>query len=90
MITVELIVRPRAGARDPQADAVAAALDESGFSGCHVSAVGRYLLLELDEEDVAVARARVEELCRTLLVNPSLESYELRLRASAPGAGGAP
>ncbi len=90
MIAVELVVRPRAGARDPQADAVSGALHESGFSGCTVSAVGRYLLLQLDVPDAAAARTRVEELCRTLLVNPNLESYELRVLDPARGPGPGP
>jgi phosphoribosylformylglycinamidine synthase len=84
MITVELIVRPKIGARDPQADAVAAALHESGFPGCHVGAVGRYLLLQVEADDDAAACARVKDMCRTLLVNPNLETYEVRIQKEAP------
>lgn len=82
----ELIVRPRKGARDPQAEAVSAAMLDSGFAGCAAASVGRYLLLSIDETDVSAATARAHEICRAMLVNPNLESYELRLTAASASA----
>lgn len=83
MFTAELIVTPRRGVRDPQAEAVTEAL-QGLFShpqagAPQVSCVGRYLRLQLLAADPASARAEVEKMCRELLVNPNLESFELRL-----------
>jgi phosphoribosylformylglycinamidine (FGAM) synthase PurS component len=80
----ELIVRPRRGACDPQAEAVSAAMSDSGFTGCQAASVGRYLLLSVTELDVAAATARAHEVCRAMLVNPNLESYELRPLPAEP------
>lgn len=90
MQTFELIVRPRPGARDPQAEAVSAAMADSGFVGCQAGVVGRYLLLSIAEDDASTAAARAHEICRAMLVNPNLECYELRpFTAVAPPAAGA-
>lgn len=89
MKNFELIVRPRPGARDPQAEAVSAAMADSGFVGCQASGVGRFLLLSIAEEDEQAAAARAHELCRTMLVNPNLECYELRPAVRAGSAAGA-
>jgi len=80
MIQFELIVRPRKGARDPQAEAVSAALIDSDFPGVRADSVGRFLLLTVCEADLDAATARAHEVCRAMLVNPNLEIYELRPR----------
>lgn len=89
MMRIEVIVRPRAGARDPQAEAMSQALHDSGFAGCRAQSVGRCVVLcieperasrdhaERNDADAALARAR--DLCDALLVNPHLETYELRV-----------
>lgn len=78
MTTFEVLVRPLPGSRDPQADAVSTAMRDSGFAGCAAVAVGRFLLLAIDEQDEAGATARAHAVCQGLLVNPNLETYELR------------
>jgi phosphoribosylformylglycinamidine synthase PurS subunit len=75
----ELVVRPRDGARDPQADALGEALAGAGFSGFSVGCAGRYLRLDVRAESAGAARACVDEMCRVLLVNPNLETYQLRV-----------
>lgn len=77
-IRCEIVVRPRPGARDPQADAIDEALAGAGFSGFAVECAGRYLLLDVQAESTDAACAQVAEMCRAMLVNPNLEIYELR------------
>jgi len=79
MYKVELIVRPRQGVRDPQGEAVEEALMGLGYSGLKVEAVGRYLVLDIEAEGESQARTKIDEMCRQLLVNPNLETYELTL-----------
>ena len=91
MFTAELIVTPRPGVRDPQAEAVTEALQDlypqRAAGGRRSPCVASYLRLQLASADAVAARTQVEQMCRELLVNPNLESFELRIRAS--GEGGA-
>ncbi len=87
----EVIVRPRPGVRDPQADAVgevlrglAPAQDQAKNGRLHVDCVGRYLRLFLEAEFEAPARARIESLCRELLVNPHLEVFQFTVEPCSP------
>ena len=85
----ELIVKPRPGARDPQADAVSCALRDSDFATVRAVSVGRYLLISVDDGDSAAALAMAHRVCQSMLVNPHIETYELRpiippIRSTAP------
>lgn len=75
---LDLIVTPRAGVRDPQAEAVGEALRGAGFAGVQAHAVGRTLRLSVAADTEAGARAQVDALCAALLVSPSLETYVIR------------
>lgn len=75
---LDLIVTPRTGVRDPQAEAVGEALRGAGFAGVQAHTVGRTLRLSLDADTETAARAQVDTLCAALLVNPSLETYVIR------------
>ena len=52
-----------------------------GYEGFRVDAVGRTLHLEIEAPTAEEARSIVDEMCRKLLVNPSLETYEIDLAA---------
>ncbi|MFO0579584.1 MAG: phosphoribosylformylglycinamidine synthase subunit PurS [Polyangia bacterium] len=78
LVTCELVVRPRAGSSDPQAEAIAEALAAAGFAGVTVDWVGRSLQLTVRADRVESARAQVDAMCRALLCSPLLETYELR------------
>lgn len=77
MFRIELIVRPRDVVRDPQSDAVQEALEGIGCKDLKVQSVGRFLQLDLDAPSEADAREQVEEMCKRLLVNPNLETFDL-------------
>lgn len=74
---VEILVRPRPGVMDPQAEAVDESLTSLGYSHVAVEWVGRQLTLVIEAESDQAAAASARELCDALLVNPSLESYNL-------------
>lgn len=80
MYQVNLVVTPRPGVRDPQGEAVEEALRGIGHDRAHVHRVGRVLQLDVDAPNEAQARSLVEDMCKRLLVNPSLETYEITLR----------
>ncbi len=79
MVSVELIVRPREGIRDPQGDAVEESLKSTGFQNVSVHGVGRTLRLTIHTNSVEEATAQIDDMCRRLLVNPNLETYEIRV-----------
>ena len=79
MFKLNLIVRPRTGVRDPQGAAVEESLRGLGYDGISVHCVGRYLDMDIEADSEAAAKARAEEMCKRLLVNPNLETYELRI-----------
>jgi phosphoribosylformylglycinamidine synthase PurS subunit len=79
---VELIVTPRPGVRDPQGEAVQEALRSLGHAAVEVGCVGRVLRLRLSAPSSEAARTAAARMCDELLVNPSLETYELRIEAA--------
>ncbi|WP_158257478.1 phosphoribosylformylglycinamidine synthase subunit PurS [Haliangium sp. UPWRP_2] len=79
----ELVVTPRRGAADPQAEAISQALRQSDFAAVHALTAGRYLRLGVTAGNADEARAQIEKVCRELLVNPNLETHTLRLLSAA-------
>ena len=72
-----ITVRLTSGVNDPQGNAVAERLEAMGHADVRGVRVGRVVELTLDAPDEAAARARVDELCRDLLANPVIETWEL-------------
>ena len=73
---VSVLVRPKEGILDPQGQAVEGSLRKLGFPVTHAR-IGRLVDLDVDSTDADEARARVDEMCRKLLANPLIESYEI-------------
>ena len=72
-------VKLKPGVLDPQGKAIGNALKGLGFAGVGEVRQGKLIELDLAETDVAVARARVEEMCRQLLANPVIENYAIEI-----------
>jgi phosphoribosylformylglycinamidine synthase PurS subunit len=72
---VELIVKPKSGVRDPQGEAVDGAVKGLEVKGVKVHQVGRFLAMDVDARSPEEAKRTVDDLCKRLLVNPSLETY---------------
>jgi phosphoribosylformylglycinamidine synthase PurS subunit len=77
-----VLVRPKAGILDPQGEAVQTSLRHLGFE-VGTARVGRLIELEVEEGDAEQARERVDAMCRQLLANPLIESYEIELQENA-------
>ena len=67
------------GVLDPQGQAIGNALKGLGFAGVDEVRQGKLIELELADADPAVARARVEDMCRQLLANPVIENYAIEI-----------
>jgi phosphoribosylformylglycinamidine synthase PurS subunit len=72
-----ITVRLSSGVNDPQGNAVSESLRSLGHPDVRDVRVGRVIELRLDAPDDAAARARVDELCRVLLANPVIETWEV-------------
>jgi phosphoribosylformylglycinamidine synthase subunit PurS len=73
-----VLVRPKQGILDPQGEAVESSLRQLGFS-VGTARVGRVVDLEVQSDDPQSAREEVERMCKHLLANPLIESYEITL-----------
>jgi phosphoribosylformylglycinamidine synthase len=69
------------GVLDPQGKAIQSALGALGIGGVGDVRQGKYIEVELAEEDPAKARATVERMCKELLANTVIENYAFELDA---------
>ena len=85
-----VLVRLKPGILDVQGAAVQRALLGLGFADVRDLRVGKLIEVDVDAATPAVARQRVDEMCRKLLANTILEDYTIeaiegeRLAASQP------
>lgn len=67
------------GIADPQGQTIEKALPALGFDGVAEVRVGKRIRLEVDAADANAARTKVEEMCKALLANPVIESFEVQI-----------
>ena len=67
------------GVLDPQGKAIEHALTSLGFSGVNEVRQGKYIEVDLAEQDEAGAREQVERICQELLANTVIENYAYEL-----------
>ena len=77
-----VLVRPKAGIKDPQGEAVRGSLQKSGLDIVSVR-IGRVVDVELETSDREKALAELEQMSHDLLANPLIESYEIELLEEA-------
>jgi len=77
-VKATVLVRPKEGILDPQGQAVEQSLRKLGFDVAQAR-VGRVVDVEVEAASADEARAKVDEMCRQLLANPLIESYEIEV-----------
>jgi phosphoribosylformylglycinamidine synthase len=75
-------VMPKPEILDPQGKAVLGALPRLGFSRVTEVRQGKRFELEIDGELTAERLAEVEQMAETLLSNPVIEDYAVRVQDS--------
>ena len=70
------------GVLDPQGKAIANALGALGFEGVDGVRQGKYIELDLEENDPDRARDQIERMCQQLLANTVIENYQFELEAA--------
>jgi phosphoribosylformylglycinamidine synthase len=74
-VTVTIDRRPEIA--DPEGTTVKRALHDLGFTEAMSVRMDRVIHMDVEGDDPAAVRARVEEMCRQLLANPVLEDFEV-------------
>jgi phosphoribosylformylglycinamidine synthase PurS subunit len=77
--TAEINVMPRPELLDPQGKAVLLGLEHLGLDQVDDVRVGKHITLQLEAENEAIAREKVEKACSKLLANLIMESYTYEL-----------
>jgi len=77
-VKATVLVRPKEGILDPQGQAIEQSLRKLGFDVEHAR-VGRVVDFDVEASSANEARERVNEMCRQLLANPLIESYEVEV-----------
>lgn len=67
------------GIADPQGQTIERALPALGFDGVSGVRVGKRIQINVDAVDAGDARRKVEQMCRQLLANPVIESFEIEV-----------
>lgn len=76
-ILVDVMLKPEI--LDPQGQAVANALPHLGFGTAASLRIGRHVELGLEAESAEVALEQATKIADTLLANPVIENYTVRL-----------
>ena len=82
MATVVVDVMPKPEILDPQGKAVLGTLPRLGFAGFTDVRQGKRFELTVDGEVTDEVLAQVTELAGTLLSNPVIEDFEVRVEAT--------
>jgi phosphoribosylformylglycinamidine synthase len=77
-VKATVLVRPKEGILDPQGQAVEQSLRKLGFAVA-AARVGRVVDVEIEASSAEETRARVDEMCRQLLANPLIETYDVEV-----------
>ena len=72
-----VFVRLKPSILDPQGKTVQQAAQRMGYREVAAVRIGKLIELEVESDDPAAARVRIEELSRKLLSNPQLETFDV-------------
>ncbi len=75
----EVIVMLKEGVLDTQGKAVKDALAHMGQEGISKVRIGRFIEVDIDEDDSEQAKKRMEKICESLLANPVIEDYQIKI-----------
>ena len=76
-VVVDVVMKPEI--LDPQGQAILGALTRLGIEGVHSVRQGKHFELEVDGAADDAALDRIRELARTLLSNPVIEDFDVRV-----------
>lgn len=78
----DIDVMPLKALLDPQGKAVTGSMKNLGLPEIQNVRIGKHITLELEAENEAAAKDKVDEACKKLLCNQIMEFYEFKLSPS--------
>jgi phosphoribosylformylglycinamidine synthase subunit PurS len=81
---VRVLVRLKPGILDVPGTSVKRSLQGLGFGDVVDLRMGKVIDIELDTDDAATARQRVQDMCEQLLANPVIERYTIEIGHAGP------
>jgi phosphoribosylformylglycinamidine synthase len=76
---IDVEIMPKAGVNDPAGEAILGGLGMLGFGEVHRVRSGKLIRLQVGAADESTAAARAVEMAGTLLANPVIEVFEVRV-----------
>lgn len=80
--TAEIDVMPLKELLDPQGKAVSSSMKNLGLPEIGNVRIGKHITLEVDADNEADAKVKVDKACMELLHNRIMESYRFELKAA--------
>ena len=68
---------PKSGILDPQGQVIMHSLESLGFQGVDDVRVGKLIEMKLNHQSRIDTEKAVQDMCRKLLANPVIESFEI-------------
>lgn len=76
---VEIDVMPLKALLDPQGKAVTNTLHNMGHATVENVRIGKHITMELEADDMIIAEEKTEEICKKVLSNPIMESFQYKI-----------
>jgi phosphoribosylformylglycinamidine synthase len=79
MFLAKIYITLKPGVNDPQGLTIRGGLHQLGFDTVTDVRAGKYMEIQLDQEDSRAASDSVAEMCDQLLANPIIEEFRFEL-----------
>ena len=83
MYLAKIYITLKPTVNDPQGLTIKGALHNLGFQDVSSVRAGKYIEIEVNENDLDKAKEQVQEMCRQLLANPVIENFRFELAESS-------
>ena len=74
---ISAIITLKKDVLDPQGKVIHQTLDSMGFKNINEVRQGKYFEIDVKENDPAIAKKVVEDMCKKLLANLVIENYQI-------------
>ncbi|MDX1950050.1 MAG: phosphoribosylformylglycinamidine synthase subunit PurS [Rickettsiales bacterium] len=77
----KIFVTLKNGVLDPQGKAISESLNSLGYKSVKDVRQGKFIEVELEENDKEKAKDQLEKMCKELLANTVIENYKFEIAA---------
>ncbi|HNQ66766.1 MAG TPA: phosphoribosylformylglycinamidine synthase subunit PurS [Bacteroidales bacterium] len=75
----QINVMPLKALLDPQGKAVMNSAQKTGFESITNVRIGKHIDVEIQADSKETAISKIDELCKKILINPIIESYDFNI-----------